>query len=401
MTIKRLTEKDKDKIKELFFYCFHSTEEWGWDSDIWEKYFSLCKYEDHLGYYINNELVSTYFIEDYEIYVRGVLMKMGGIAGVTTQPEHRLQNHVRMLAIESLKVMRENKQFISALYPFKYSFYRKFGYENCTEIPSIIAPPGNILIPENFQPLELKPVLNDESTFNLIMSIRKKYNEKYNNAIFTSYKEWVFHYVGEHYKIYIIYNNKEPVGYFITNLEKREGPWNVRLNVSDHICSSVEARLTMFNFLKKHADQNKDFKIWLYGDELFTDYFNDLWDEGIKHTICGGAMFRVVDVKEALQLLNYPKDLAFTFTIKLEDTTAPWNEKPLVIEIKDGKAKIDDYSGSDFDLKTDIKAFTQLFTGYRTINNLIEMKKVQINPNKITLIDKAFPHCQTRLTIWF
>lgn len=401
MVIKRLSEKDKAKIKELFFYCFHETDEWDWDSPNWEKYFDLLKYEDHLGYYENDELVSTYFIENFQFYVRGVLMNMGGIAGVTTQPEYRRQRQIHKLALESLKVMRENKQFISTLYPFKYSFYRKFGYENCSEIPTITAPPNNILLPKNFQSLELKREPNDETTFNMIMSIRKKYREKYNNLIFFSYKEWLFYHVGEHFKIYVIYDKEEPVGYFITCLEKREGPWNVRLNITKHLCSSEDARLTMFDFIKKHADQNKDFKIWLYGDELFTDYFDDLWDAGLTHTICGGAMYRIVDVLEALQLLNFPKDLEFTFTLKIEDPTAPWNEVPLEITTKNGKATIKSYLGDKFDLQTDIKAFTQLFSGYRTIINLVALKKAQINSKKLKLIDKAFPKCQTRLTTGF
>ncbi|MFX1538618.1 MAG: enhanced intracellular survival protein Eis [Promethearchaeota archaeon] len=261
MVIKRLSEKDKAKIKELFFYCFHEIDDWDWDSPNWEKYFDLVKFEDHLGYFDNDELVSTYFIENFQFYVRGVLMKMGGVAGVATQPEYRRQRQIRKLALESLKVMRENKQFISALYPFKYSFYRKFGYENCSETPTIIAPPGNILLPKDFQPLKLKSEPNNETTFNLIMAIRKKYSEKYNNMIFSSYKEWVFYHVGKHYKIYVIYDKEEPVGYFITYLEKREGPWNIRLNISKHLCSSEDARLTMFDFIKKHTDQNKDFKI--------------------------------------------------------------------------------------------------------------------------------------------
>jgi predicted acetyltransferase len=297
--------------------------------------------------------------------------------------------------------MRENKQFISALLPFKYSFYRKFGYENCSEIPSIISSPDNILLPKNFQPLELKQVPINESSFSLIMDLRKKYSEKYNNIIFKTYKEWLAFHVGKLNKIYVIFNNKNPEGYFITNLEKREGPWNVRLNILRHLFGTEDARLTMFDFIKKHTDQNKDFKLWFYGDEPFTDYFEELWDGDLTFSICGSAMYRIVDVEEAIQLLNFPKDLDFTFTLKLEDPTAPWNEDALEIIIKNSKATIKSYSGNKYDLQTDINAFTQLFSGYRTINRLVTMYKAQVNPEKLDLIDKAFPKCQTRLTTGF
>ncbi|MHA1213471.1 MAG: GNAT family N-acetyltransferase, partial [Candidatus Heimdallarchaeota archaeon] len=366
----------------------------------WSKYFDLCKYENHLGFYVNDVLVSTYFIEDFQFFLRGVLMKMGGVAGVTTLPEYRRQRQVRLLAIESLKVMRKNKQFISVLYPFKYSFYRKFGYENCDEIPTIIAPPGNILLPKDFKPLTMKEIPRDKA-FDLIMSIRKKYSEKYNNMIFSSHKEWEFHHVEKFAKVFVIYNKDEPVGYFLSSLEKREGAWNVRLNITKHVIGSEDARLTMFDYIKKHTGQTKDFKLWLNGDERFTDYFDDLWDDGLTHSICGGAMFRVVDIPEALKLLNFPKELSFTFTLKVTDPSAPWNEEPLEIEIKDGKITIKSFSGSTFDFETDIKAFTQLYAGYRTIGELVEMKKVKINTKKQELIDTAFPKCQTRLTTLF
>jgi predicted acetyltransferase len=60
--------------------------------------------------------------------VRGSRYRMAGIAGVSTQPLARRRGHVRALLNELLGRLREEGYTVSALYPFRPSFYEKFGY---------------------------------------------------------------------------------------------------------------------------------------------------------------------------------------------------------------------------------------------------------------------------------
>jgi predicted N-acetyltransferase YhbS len=60
--------------------------------------------------------------------VRGVVRPMAGIAGVATHPLARRSGHVRTLLHRLLGDMRDAGHPVSVLYPFRPSFYARFGY---------------------------------------------------------------------------------------------------------------------------------------------------------------------------------------------------------------------------------------------------------------------------------
>ncbi|MHA1435905.1 MAG: GNAT family N-acetyltransferase, partial [Candidatus Heimdallarchaeota archaeon] len=237
MTIKRLDKEPKENLSQLWYYCFADpSEPYPTDPkalEEWNKYFDIIDLKNCLGYYEDDKLASTYVIIDYNMYVRnmyvrGTIMKMGGIAAVATKPNHRKKGHVTALITESLRVMRENKQYISVLYPFKFSFYRRYGYVNCADYRWVISTPENILLPKEFQPLEVKEISPVEA-YNQLHPIRKKIGKKYNFVIFDDANNFKYHNIAKKSKIYIIKDNNENVGYFIFKREKTKGRWDIRL----------------------------------------------------------------------------------------------------------------------------------------------------------------------------
>lgn len=60
--------------------------------------------------------------------VRGAVLPMAGIAGVATDPLARRQGHVRALLTQLLGDMRDEGHVVTALYPFRASFYARMGY---------------------------------------------------------------------------------------------------------------------------------------------------------------------------------------------------------------------------------------------------------------------------------
>lgn len=64
--------------------------------------------------------------------VRGSVMPMGGISGVGTMPAGRRQGHIRALMTHAFGHMREDGHVVSALYPFRESFYERLGYSGWT-----------------------------------------------------------------------------------------------------------------------------------------------------------------------------------------------------------------------------------------------------------------------------
>ncbi|MCK5297725.1 MAG: sterol carrier protein domain-containing protein, partial [Candidatus Heimdallarchaeota archaeon] len=98
---------------------------------------------------------------------------------------------------------------------------------------------------------------------------------------------------------------------------------------------------------------------------------------------------------------EFDKDLDVTLTMKIDDEYAPWNSDPMLVTIKDGKAKVTKTTEQKIDLLTDIKAYTQLFVGYQTIYDLKDINKVKIMKKDLEKFDKVFPKRFTRLRTFF
>ncbi|MFI6244465.1 enhanced intracellular survival protein Eis [Micromonospora sp. NPDC050795] len=60
--------------------------------------------------------------------LRGRVQTMAGVAGVATHPLARRQGHIRALLRQLLDEMRDEGHPLSALWPFRPSFYERFGY---------------------------------------------------------------------------------------------------------------------------------------------------------------------------------------------------------------------------------------------------------------------------------
>ena len=76
----------------------------------------------------DEEALATCSVWDMTQNVRGALLPMGGVAGVATHPAARRGGRARRLLTHVLGDMRDQGQVVSALYPFRPSFYQRFGY---------------------------------------------------------------------------------------------------------------------------------------------------------------------------------------------------------------------------------------------------------------------------------
>jgi GNAT superfamily N-acetyltransferase len=79
-------------------------------------------------------------------HVRGAVVSMAGIAGVATHPLARRRGHIRSLMTQLLRESHDAGHVVSALHPFRPSFYARFGYvglpqaKRVTILPADLAP---------------------------------------------------------------------------------------------------------------------------------------------------------------------------------------------------------------------------------------------------------------------
>ncbi|HEV2377770.1 MAG TPA: GNAT family N-acetyltransferase [Streptosporangiaceae bacterium] len=76
--------------------------------------------------------------------VRGAVYKMAGIAGVATLPHARRRGYGRALVSGLLGMMRDSGHVVSALYPFRASFYERSGFVGLPQVPSATFSPSGL-----------------------------------------------------------------------------------------------------------------------------------------------------------------------------------------------------------------------------------------------------------------
>jgi len=85
--------------------------------------------------------------------------KTGGIAGVAVLPEARQSGIGGAMMRWALRFLRESGYVLAALYPFRQSYYRKFGYETCGLRVKVTCPNGRL--PQTRAPLPVRHVPKD------------------------------------------------------------------------------------------------------------------------------------------------------------------------------------------------------------------------------------------------
>jgi predicted acetyltransferase len=76
--------------------------------------------------------------------VRGTVYPMAGVAGVASHPLARRRGHVRALLTDLLGRSRDDGCAVSALYPFRPSFYEKFGYVGLPKARTVSFAPADL-----------------------------------------------------------------------------------------------------------------------------------------------------------------------------------------------------------------------------------------------------------------
>jgi hypothetical protein len=76
--------------------------------------------------------------------IRGVVHPMAGIASVASDPSARRRGLVRALLDRLLRQMRDDGHPLSALYPFRPSFYQRFGYVGLPRSRQAAFPPASL-----------------------------------------------------------------------------------------------------------------------------------------------------------------------------------------------------------------------------------------------------------------
>ncbi|MCX4387277.1 GNAT family N-acetyltransferase [Micromonospora peucetia] len=204
--------------------------------------------------------------------VRGEVLPMAGVAGVATHPLARRQGHVRGLLHQLLDEMRDEGHQLSALYPFRPSFYARFGYVGLPAPRTVTFSPADLDgllradLPGEVRWERIGGGYQDWRTFT-----ERCLGERHGFAIFPGYRDVGLRDRDEHWLL-TARSGGTVTGAVIYRIDDHGGT----LAAGDLLAGDPVARTLLLQFFARHVDQVERVTLQLPADELPELWLTDL-----------------------------------------------------------------------------------------------------------------------------
>jgi predicted acetyltransferase len=343
--------------------------------------------------------------------LRGDRYDVGGFTVIATPPEHRRQGYVSEITQKTLEEYRERDIAVSALWPFDYDFYRYFGWGTANRYARYVLPPGQLEFAADAESGAFRRLSPDD--YERLEPVLAAHGADYELSIRRPEGWWRGRTFARHGRERFVYGwerDDELRGYLAYRVEPLErvnqrDKGETQLQVHDMAWTDREAYLNLLRFLYGHEAQVDSIRLDAPRDLDLLDLVSS--PESVEYREKPGAMFRVVDVVEAIEMLDYPKDVAAadgtdgTFVLGITDEHAPWNDGSLAVEVADGTATCTPTDEAP-DVAFDVARFSQLFVGARSLSSLVEAGHATVTDEAASrVLAEMFPESDIYLREYF
>jgi predicted acetyltransferase len=328
------------------------------------------RYADSRGVFNSDgKMVASLSLYPYGVYMEGARLGLGGIAGVASAPEHRRGGHVGRGLIGAIAEMKERAIPLSALYPFKQAFYRRYGWEVAAAW------------------LEHKLPVEALSAFRKSGGSVTKYlpGQAPLDDLRQVYTPWAIPRRGRlvresdwHWNGFVIGTatpprytavwrpepGAAPEGYLIYRLH--EGQFQVR----EMVALSDAARRGLLGFAANHDSQVKhvvlrterDYPLWHLAENTYE----------VESKLASGWQLRLVDVAAAFEGRPWPAGVQGSLTLQVQDEHAPWNAGTWRVTFEAGHAAVRQAPEATPDLSASVQTWAQLYAGFLAPDQAVE-----------------------------
>jgi predicted acetyltransferase len=393
MKIRQLTSDDREAFARLAHYAFepiNNTYENVVPEDYEESHPHLKDMGQVYGCFEGENLVSTCAFFTSTVIIRNTELPMSGIWGVATAPHYRNRGLVHQLLHKILKEMYDKRILISCLYPFKFSFYERFGWKLANvnhryhiETNKFISSPV------------IDRTVREVFTLDHIKEVYSKVaGQKYNYMIKRTEEDWRRKVNPKRPGyLFVCYDaNDNPCGYLISQFLEHQPPHSEGIKKSEETIYLSEifwydrkTKQALFNFLSTHVDHRN----YIVFSSPESNILSFLKEARIKaNEVFPGSMARIVKVKPAIEAFSYSEEVEFV--LKVKDNSCDWNNKTFSFAVVDDKATLEETTRPP-DVSIDIGSLSQLIVGFRTASQLYDSWEIECSEELISVLDHLFP----------
>ncbi|MBO4696080.1 MAG: GNAT family N-acetyltransferase [Lachnospiraceae bacterium] len=383
MKVKKLEGEERFAAYLTAVYCFHMRVD-----DVEEKRERQlnAKVEDWGAFDDNDTLMARIINNKFEFYVDGTAVKAGGIGAVATLPEYRNSGAIREIFKELLPEAYRNGEVISALYPFKHEFYRKFGYETVIGWSQYSLTPG-LLCRYRFDGEVVK--WNPGEPVTDFMTVYNRFAPQLNLAYARTEEKMEEHlhvdkpYIDRKFS-YVLKQNGEPIAYIIFT-DVKNNPAAI-LKVEECAWTCRDGFRALLGFLARFEADYGTIEMQLPAgiDLLRIIVTPDAY--AIKETVFPNFMLRVINAKKLLETIKKPVDCDFTIKISdemIEENNRTYRVLSDRVELVGERFTADGENAADIaskaNLEVNVRALGQLAIGALNMDEAMLRTDVTVN----------------------
>ncbi len=384
-TYRPVPDERIDDFREVLRYAFRPAEAPETYENI-EELPGPARVGARRGLFDGEELLCTCAHHWFTVFLRGGEHPMAGLSAVATPPENRRQGLVGRLLRESLSEYRERDHYLSALWPFEYSFYRRYGWAQAGTYANYECEPDALAFTATTGGGEFRQLDADE--FENLNRVLGAHGEEVSLTMRRT-EEWWRYRIFEGWEddpyIYGFERDGDLCGYVVYEVEDDD---ETTLFAHELVAIDHETYLNLLRFCYYHDSQVEKIKIYGRPDTLLFDLADD--PRAVEYEQHPGPMVRIVDVQTALSKLNYPIEEG-RIVLSVRDSLADWNDGTFAVEVEDGKATCDRVDERP-DATVAITTLSQLFVGHFSVERATIAGSLSIESERAEeLLDAMFP----------
>lgn len=395
MDFRIINDETLPKIMELWDYCFEKNDtpffKWYFDEYCLKENMILGGFDEADG-----SLMNMLHLNPYTINLRGQELQVPYIVGVATAPEYRGRHLFGPLLDTAFAVLRAQKQAFVLLMPISAGIYRPYQFDYCYyrhryEMPLAVLPKaGSTSADITLQRAGL------EQEAEAFAKVYAAVTAAYHGAVKRDDKNWrnlLSVHQGEQVKAVLAKRGGQVLGYMLYSIADRT------FSVQELLAEETAARDALLRFARGHVTEAEKFS-WLA--EVWDKMYLHLQDQNYAGSLQPFMMARCINVRQALvQLTNIAADIQGAVSLLITDKTLPLNNGLLKLEVNAGQ--VDVKSTVDMqDIEMDVAAFTQLYFGQFSVQELAAENRLKIhNEEAALLLDRLFPKCHNYINEYF
>ncbi len=331
------TDDELDIVQDMTTYAFMP-------SPVGKRDVSRRPYTKESKIYIlyeDDKPVSTLDSIPMTQNIRGKIFKMQGIAGVATYPEGRRKGYVKQLMKLALIDANAEGTVLSNLYPFRQSFYGKFGYITFPQDKQAIINPENL---RDIGSVEtngvVERVIGKEAIDRFYSFLKTIQTQIHGMGLFT---ELITKRL-EKLEFWTVFTVVDGVDTGMMTFTTKG--FEDELMVSRLFYKDANAKYLLLQHLYSHIDQFKTIKLRILPNERPETWAYDMKLKVQNREWVPSAMGRIIEL-QALEGMNVGEG---EINVEINDSDCEWNNGKWKLFSDNSKLKIEKADKADFSL---------------------------------------------------